>query len=329
MTDHSNSQNPEAYDPRLCAADGRVLDALVESDFAPAPFDGDERLRAERIVALLNLLDQYPVEPIQGQGLVAETMLRIDEFEQSKRPRAFAGTSVDDERTRWFLLGFNWQSTLTAAAAILILVSVTVPMLANVRATAVQRACLAGIGNVALGMSNYANAYDDSLPVFMASAPNGNWLGSRANSSNLFQLAKAGFATFDDLACPGNPGAVPAGVLADMDNWPSSASTSFSYQNVLTGQRPQWNTSPRMVILADKSPLVEAAHDRRQMSIDTLSSSHRRGQNALLSDGSGMWLDSAQFGTDNIWVPDTCQTKSTLLVGDEMPCRASDSMLIH
>jgi len=324
MTDEFNSQNPESDDPFW-----QVFDALVECGWDVTQFVGEQRRRADRVIALLNLLHQYPVDPVDEQELIGATMRRIDQFEQCKRRPVFGGASVDGERGRWCLGGFNWQSALTAAAAILILVSITVPMLANVRRTAVQRACLAGIGNVALGLSNYANAYDNSLPIHIVSAPGGNWLDSRANSSNLFRLAKTGFATFEDLACPGNPATQPAGLLADMDNWPSSESTSFSYQNVLTGQRPQWNTSPAMVILADKSPVVEASRNRRQVSIDALSPSHRSGQNALLSDGSGMWLNSAQFGNDNIWVPDTCQSESTLLVGNEMPGCASDSMLIH
>ncbi len=329
MTDEFNSQNPDPGSAWLCAEDCEVLDALVECGFDVSTFEGTRRIRAERIVAHLSLMHRYPVDPVDEEKLIGAAMRRIDQFGPSKRPPVIVGAPNDDNRPRWFIGGFNWQSSLTAAAAILILVSITVPMLANVRRTAVQKACLAGIGHVALGLSNYANAYGDSLPVHMASAPGGNWLDSRANSSNLFQLAKAGFVTFDDLACPGNPDAQPAGILAGMDNWPSPESTSFSYQNVLTGQRPQWNTSPAMVILADKSPLVEAARNRRQMSVDALSPSHRRGQNALLSDGSGLWLNSAQFGKDNIWVPDTCQSKSTLLLGDEMPCCASDSMLIH
>lgn len=329
MTDQSTSQNPEAHNACLCEADCELLDALVECGFDMDRFDGESRLRAERLIRLLGLLDKYPTEPCDETALLASTMLCIDQYERSKRQPLIAAGDIDERRSNWFLGGFNWQSALTTAAAILILVSVTVPMLANMRRSAVQKACLAGIGKVALGLSSYANTYNNSLPIHVASAPSGNWLDSRVNSSNLFQLAKSGYATFDDLACPGNPHAPSASALANMDNWPSAEATSFSYQNMLTGQRPQWNTSPAMVILADKSPLVEAARDRRQMNIDALSPSHRRGQNALVSDGSGMWLNSAQFGNDNIWVPDTCQSKSTLLMGDEMPCCASDSMLIH
>lgn len=329
MTDQSNSQNREAFAVRLCEADGEVLTALVECGFDVTVFQGERRVRAERQSQLLNLIHVYHCEPGEGPQLVADTMRYIDQFERDRPPLIVAPAAMDQERGRWFLGGFNWRSALTAAAAILILVSVTVPMLANMRRSALQKTCLAGIGNVALGLSNYANAYDNSLPIHVASAPSGNWLDSRANSSNLFYLAKSGYTTFADLDCPCNPNTQPAAVLAAMDNWPSSDSTSFSYQNVLTGLRPQWNTAPRMVILADKSPLVEAAHNRRQISIDALSPSHRGGQNALLSDGSGMWLNSAQFGNDNIWVPDTCQSKSTLLVGNEMPACVSDSMLIH
>ncbi len=329
MTEQSTSQNPDAHEVVLCEADCDLLDALVECGFELDQFEGEARIRAERLVSLLGLINQYPVESIEGPALVAATMLCIDQYERGRRQPVIATLGAEAGASPRFPGGFNWRSTLTAAAAILILVSVTVPMLANMRRTALQQACLSGIGNIALGLTNYANTYDNSLPIRTASAPNGNWLESRANSANLFHLAKAGFATFEDLTCPGNPFAESGSVLAALENWPSAKATSFSYQNVMTDKRPRWNTAPTMVILADKSPVVEAAHRGQPISINTLSASHRRGQNALLSDGSGMWLDSAQFGNDNIWVPDSCQAKHTCFVGTEMPGCESDSMLIH
>lgn len=329
MTDQSTSQNPDAHDVCLCEADCDLLDELMECGFDVEQFDGEARIRAERLVRLLRLLHDYPEEPIEGHGLVADTMLCIDQFERSKRQPALATDHVEEDPVLWFRGGFNWRTALTAAAAILILVSVTVPMLSNMRRTAIQQACLGGLGNIALGFSSYANSYDDSLPVRTVIAPDGNWLSSRANSANLFHLAKAGFVQFADLDCPGSPYAEPAEVLAKLDNWPSAKATSFSMQNMLTGQRPRWKVAPTMVILADKSPIVEGSRHGERISVDALSASHRRGQNALLSDGSGMWLISAQFGRDNIWVPDSCQSKQTLFVGNEMPGCDTDSMLIH
>ncbi|MCC6907489.1 MAG: hypothetical protein IT430_06075 [Phycisphaerales bacterium] len=329
MTEQSTSQNPEAYDVCLCEADCVLLDALMECNFDPGQFEGPDRARAERLLEILGLVHQYPDEPIDEHRLVAATMLRIDQYERSRRVPALAIEGGDHSPGLWFLGSFNWRTSLAAAAAILILVSVTVPMLANMRRSAIQQACFGGLGQIASALSSYASTSDGSLPIRMASAPNGNWLESRANSSNLFHLAKAGFIDFDGLACPGNPFAESEVVLRELDNWPSARATSFSFQNMLAGARPRWNTAPTMVILADKSPLVEAARDGRQISVDALSPSHRRGQNALLSDGSAMWLDSAQFGNDNIWVPDPCRSKRTLFIGTEMPGGEYDSMLIH
>lgn len=329
MTEQSTSQNPEAHDICLCEADCAVLDALMHCNFDPEHFEGEDRARAERLLEVLGLVHEYPVESPDEHRLVAATMLRIDQYERGKRVPALAAEGGDRGPGPWFLGSFNWQTSLAAAAAILILVSVTVPMLANMRRSAIQQACFGGLGQIASAISGYANTYDGSLPIRTVSAPNGNWLESRANSSNLFHLAKAGFIGFDDLACPGNPFAEPESVLSGLDNWPSARATSFSFQNMLASTRPRWNTAPTMVILADKSPLVEASHDGRQISVDALSPSHRRGQNALLSDGSTVWLDSAQFGNDNIWVPDPCAAKRTLFVGTEMPGGEYDSMLIH
>jgi len=337
MTERSTSQNPEAQDACLCDADCELLDALVEYGWDVTQFVGEQRIRAERLVETLGHIEKYPVEPVEGPSLMAATMLCIDQHERSKRRPVIAPQDVEDW-SWWSLAAMNWRNVLTSAAALLILASVAVPMLANVRRTAMQQACLSSLGQVALAFSNYAQASDNALPVRYDAAPRDNWLDSRVNSANLFYLAKAGFATFEQLSCPNNTYAEDEGTLAALDNWPSARATSFSFQNVLTSRRPRWETAPTMVILADKNPLVEAARDGRTIDVDTPAECHRRGrlgvfsqggQNALLSDGSGMWLISAQFGNDNIWIPDSCQSRQTRFVGNEMPGCEFDSMLIH
>ncbi len=338
MTERSTSQDADAADAVLCEADREALDALVECGWDSAQLSGEQRLRAERMMETLALMERDVVEGAEGPGLLAATMLGIEQFERSRRRPVIAADDAMTDPSWWALAASNWRNVLTAAAALLVLASVLTPMLGNVRRSAVQQACLGGMGQIAQAMSNYANTYDNSLPVRYEAAPTGNWLDSRINAANLFHLAKAGFASFDQLACPGNPFAENTAALAGLDNWPSSRATSFSFQNVLTKLRPRWETAPTMVILADKNPVVEAARAGQEADVDASAACHRRGrlgllsqpgQNVLLSDGSALWTTSAQFGNDNIWVPDSCQSRRTILVGTEMPGCETDSMLIH
>lgn len=338
MRDESSIPGSHPEDARLCDADCRVLDALVASGFRVESLEGRDRVRAQRQVDLLSNLEHYRVEASEEERRVSATMSRI---EAHSRPLQFPLITPDREMTNpsWMArAASHWRNALTAAAALLVLTSVLVPMLGNMRRASMQQSCLGGLGQVALAMTNYSQSYDNSLPVRYDAAPRGNWLESRVNAANLFHLARAGFTRFEHLTCPGNPYAPDQAQLATLDNWPSSKATSFSYQNVLTMQRARWATAPTMVIVADKSPIVEAAHEGKALDVNTSSSSHRRpwcgvlsqgGQNALLSDGSGLWLNSPMFGNDNIWVPDSCQDRQARLLGDEMPCCEFDSMLIH
>ncbi len=338
MTDDAANSTPAPAGPRLCDADCRVIDALVANGFRAESPEGEDRVRAQRLVALLSMLDRYPFEATDSQQIVAATMSRI---RAQSRPLSFPAVATDRDLTNlsWRARAASqWRNVLTAAAALLVLSSVLVPMLGNLRRSSMQQSCLAGLGQVALALTNYSESYGNSLPVRYDSAPHGNWLESRINSANLFYLARAGYATFDQLTCPGNPYAADQKQLDALDNWPSSKATSFSFQNVLTIRRARWATAPTMVIIADKSPIVEAARDGRAIDVATPSSSHRRprwavlsqgGQNSLLSDGSGLWLTSPMFGNDNIWLPDSCQDRETRLVGYEMPGCEFDSMLIH
>ncbi len=338
MTERSTSQDADAADARLCDADCEALDALVECGWDAAQLSGEQRLRAERLVETLALMERDVVEGADGPGLLAATMLSIEQFERSRRRPVIAANDAMTDPSWWALAASNWRNVLTAAAALLVLASVMAPMLTNMRRTAMQQTCLGGLGQVAQAMSSYAGAYDNSLPVRYEAPPTGNWLDTRINAANLFHLAKAGFSSFDQLTCPGNTFAEDSASLAALDNWPSSRATSFSFQNVLTKLRPRWETAPTMVVLADKNPVVEAARKGQEIEVDASAACHRRGragvlsqhgQNALLSDGSALWLTSAQFGNDNIWIPDSCQSQRTTFVGTEMPGCEFDSMLIH
>lgn len=305
--------------PRLCEADCAALDALVDAGFDCNRLDGQTRQRAESMLAALGALDAYPVEE-SDVDLVASTLQRI---EQSNQPMPIES---------WRLRRTDWRSGLAAAAAVLIIASVVVPMMSNTRSIQMNTRCLANMSQAGTAFDMYAQSNDGALPVRFDTAPDGNWLASRANSANLFHLAKSGFAAFADLACPGNEAAPDDAVLANLDNWPSVEATSFSYQHMLDRPAPaRWDQQMSSIILADRSPVVDAAYRGETYSRDANSNLHNgRGQNVLMSDGSGRWFDVAWYGRDNLWLPESCNNEAMFMfTGTEGPETPYDVMLTH
>ena len=69
--------------PDLSPEDERLLDALIECGFEldALSLEGEERERAENILNLLGLMNDYPVED-SDPALVDATMARVDRFER-------------------------------------------------------------------------------------------------------------------------------------------------------------------------------------------------------------------------------------------------------
>ena len=78
---------------QMDSADTELLDHLVEVGFdisALNSLDDETRHRAERLVAMLGLLDSYPVDPPSGEqrdSLIAATLARINREEHEQRDR--------------------------------------------------------------------------------------------------------------------------------------------------------------------------------------------------------------------------------------------------
>ena len=311
--------------------------------------DGEGR----RVARLLQLLDHYEVDHEAGarSDLVSVTMARIGEV-------AGSATGVDDSlcpaglRIRGYEVNelsgarlsismIHWREIASIAAVILLLVSITVPMLDNARAQAVRQKCCANMMGTAVGFTGYSEDHEGALPAVMDSAVDVNWLISRANSANLFALAKAGYVSLETLSCPGNVNAEVSDQLLAGMNWPDRSGSSFSYQNQLTSDRIGWRNPGRTIaILSDRNPIVDyaAGHlgdgEDGGVSAEMISPSHGGElQNVLLTDGSVMQLGRPVFGGDNIWLPSDFEVESgkerVRLSGVERPVDRFDSMLIQ
>jgi prepilin-type processing-associated H-X9-DG protein len=306
----------------LTPEDGRAVDELVDSDWNAT----DER--SEALLALLSPIAQVRTSPQARASLVQSTLARIQSQIDSARGRfrmAPAGSHDLPARPAWTI------SDLTGvAAALLLCASVFWPMFAASREQARATQCSGNLARAALGFSLYAGDYRGDLPRAQPSFRGGTWWdvgqSERSHSANLYILVRSGYASLPDLSCPGNPAAPVMKTDRHAHDWRSHEEISYSYQLPGPG-KPGWGSSPRLVVLADKSPVVQRA--RRGEAFDPLAPSRNhagRGQNVLFADGSVRFyplpiLDNG----DNIWLPGAGPRPT--LTGRESPIDDQDAFV--
>jgi hypothetical protein len=194
----------------------------------------------------------------------------------------------------------------------------------------------------------YGNDFNGSLPVASAGLGGPSWLDvgagpGRSNSANLFALAKNGYTTLRQLACPGNEHAERGTCTPAANDWTSIDRVSYSYQVVFGQHRPTWESGPGVVVLADASPVI-----RRQLAgqawhpLQNSANHGGRGQWVIRNDGSGGWLSTPVSNGDNIWLPAVLEVAISKIQdqvargatagqieirGDELPGSDRDSFL--
>ncbi|MCB9838095.1 MAG: hypothetical protein H6813_02050 [Phycisphaeraceae bacterium] len=323
--------DPGPGDPRLTAPDTDAFEALIESGWDASKTPSLFRKRAERIAALLSLLDPPLVAPRAedaGAGDLVERTFRVVELARAKERREAA--ELPRIRSRYSL-----RDIVAVAAMFLVACSIGWPLITNLREGVRQTECAQNMSAAGLGFSLYANDHKGQLPTArqtLSATPPGAWWNvgeSRSNSANLFVLANEGYCTLGHLACPGNH-AAPTGLNPEEHtDWRRPEEVSFSY--LITGPRIQrWDGPVRVVVLADRSPVIERARIGEAFDPDAGSRNHRgRGENALFNDGSVVWLVSPVLGNgDNIWLPASLEGHGAMrLRGTERPSRDNDSFV--
>jgi hypothetical protein len=319
-------------DPVLTEDDQEAFDALVMSGFDAARVPATLRDRARKQEALLGVLRAPTV--IGGEELLERTLAKVQDHISSGEDRLKLET-VRARRSS----GLRLADLVSVAAVILIGFGVLFPVLTSMREQSRRALCKSNLGATALGMSTYAGANKDALPVNTASlAPGGTWwdVGNThsSNSSNLYTLARAGYVPLADLACPGNPAAPTAKVVADAQDWRKLEEVSYSYQ-IMFGPHPVWRSAGPAVILADRSPVVLRAI--RGEAVDPCSNAPNHaceGQHLLRTDGTVTWATSPILPNgDNIWLPRAIEVRLQQLMGkaplrgNETPSSADDTFL--
>jgi len=326
----------------LCDADIEALEALIEANYESAAVPEPLRPRAERLRKMLGLLDSYPIAPVStSSDLNRRTFDRIHQNHHLRLTDTNGGFGrvPHEEETNGNagVLGrFNLRDTIGLAAAVILLIGLAAPILADARHSAQRQQCRGNMLGVGIGLSAYSNDFQGSMPIaFDRASIKNEWYSSRANSANLFLTAKTGHVSLESLCCPSNPRASNDPSLLEGDNWPCRSTTSFSFQNMMgRSRRTVWNAGPTVLLLSDKNPFI-CAMSRGESGCSRMAASECHGpdgQNVLSGDGSAMWLiGSILANGDNIWLPGDLQSCEDIvsLRGNEVPTDQNDTMLIH
>lgn len=319
---------PEA---ELTPRDREALDAWVLAGYNSARVPTSLRQRAMRHHELSALVTSVDAAP--AGDLVERTLAAVNQAREASGPYQFRGSWRSD---------FRMADLVSVAAMLLIAVSVIWPVMSNARSQATKFACADNLRTVASAMSQYAGSNRDQLPMATASLGGGRWwdVGSTSgssNSSNLFTLARSGFASLASLACPGNPTACRGEPAPDAHDWRNLEEVSYSYQIMFGPSRRTLHGPDRVPVLADRSPVVLRAVRGEVIYPWENSPNHAaRGQEILYSDGSARWYRTpALQNGDNIWLPRVIEealrqvaiSRGLKLQGTETPQGADDVFL--
>lgn len=316
--------------PEDCAA----LDDCIDGGDATG-------LRAERAVRAAGWLAMWRHDPVADApgDLVARTMARVADLRQQRRfAQQIAMMQRDASPRGW---GFQWRELGTAAAVILIGLSLAIPVLDRTRADARRVACATNLAAAGMGLNQYAADHAGVMPRVLAQPGDPWWhvgehtaVGqpTRSNSAHLYVLVRMRYVKPGSLNCPDNAQAPrqAAAVAQARRDWANAAAVSYSYQNQFTPQPIRLDRAPDLAVLADKNPLfVVRVHGPEFDSAAPRTQTSRfhvkvgPGQNVLTVSGNVVYEHSpvvtrSRRTPDNIWLLDEVNAPRTY-TGRETP----------
>lgn len=320
---------------KLSAVDDEALESWVMHGYRPARVPSSLRARAARLQALADLVCGGSPVPAATK-LIDATLSRVQHRIDAERD-AMNLTAVRVRR------GHRLADLAALAATLLIGAAVVWPVLGAARDYNHRLVCRSHLGAAGQALASYAGSNRDALPTATASLGGGRWWDvgcdeACANSANLFRLVRAGYATLDQLACPGNPDAPRGHFDANARDWRRLEEVSYSMQLVYGPRSRSWIASAPAPVLADRSPVVLAAVRGRFIDPFANAPNHGgAGQCVLYSDGSVRWYRSPVLTNgDNIWLPREIENRieevgrrlpAGSLSGRELPDGADDTVL--
>jgi hypothetical protein len=294
--------------------DQRLIDELVESGFDPeviARLEGDDRPRVAKILGLLELLHDYPVDE-GDETLVYATLARIDRHEEERAAR-LSFDAHQEEAEGFPRRRIRMPDFITVAAVLLIATAVLWPSISQVRNHSIKMACENNLRHMGFAFGQYADDHGGAMPMAVAGA-NMTW-ETLHNVVNLGPLRAGNYCEQHHLSCPG--------VHED-----SGVSGSYSYQWQVPGASTRWGAGAgTTVVLGDRNPLIDAFRAGEFVPPTSVSVNHGgRGQNVLSTDGSTLWLERPLIGrADNIWLP----AGQVVLRAGALPAEPGDVFLAH
>ncbi|MBB6429434.1 hypothetical protein [Algisphaera agarilytica] len=298
----------------LCEDDGRALDAVVANAGQPGPVPAGLGDRTQRVAGVLSLLDQMPREDAAGgdEDLIQRTLAAAADARQRERFAQQIEMFAEPRRT----FGVSLRQVFTAAAVLLLGISLLMPALDHQRQAQQIAACSYNLGVAGQQIGQYSMDHAGMLPR----GPVGDsWIKTgqpdaiddagryQSNSAHLYILIRDAYVAPSRLACASNDRATVSMPGSGQLDWASHQAISYSYQNQ-HGVAPIRvdRSSPRLAVLADKNPLFivkdgKVVYDR-EAKRDAASLLHGgKGQNILMLDGRVSWSTTPHIGGDNVW----------------------------
>lgn len=283
----SESENDEAE--ALIAANEEAVEFYQSIQMALAP------------------LETVEVEPCPDE-LTERLFARVGEFASPLgNPSQEAWVPPEPRKTFALRIPFwrNWTEVLTAAAAVLVFISVLLPAAGHMRGRSWQAQCGGHLAGIYSGLRNYMSDHDGLLPS-VAMTPGAPWYRvghqgneNQSNTRQIWLLPKLGYVDASRFLCPGRSDSRNLcfdgfNVQAFAD-FPSRAYIFYSVRIPCPTSNNR-DLTRKGVLLADRNPLAEefpldpSAMLRLQLCEKMMKANSRnhagRGQNALLYDGS-------------------------------------------
>jgi hypothetical protein len=241
---------------------------------------------------------------------------------------------------------FRLADLVSLAATLLLVASVTIPVLSGIRSRSMQEICNSNMATAGTAFGTYAGANRDLLPMATAgfgSGSNATWMDvgttpERSNSSNLYMLVRTKHATLADLACPTNPNALVEGDATTQQDWRSLDEISYSYRIMTPGGLKAHSVDQpvRVVLLSDRSPVVRRIVNKQPVKPEENTPNHdHAGQHVLGLDGSSTWQrDPVLDQGDNLWFPRPIEEiiyrardRMGIIKGNELPDGPTDAFV--
>ena len=294
----------------------------------------------EALTAVFRALDAQPA-PSAPSDLAERISARIASAGRPPRlvrPTDELTAAVEESAPIVLRLG-NLREIVAAAAMIILMVGFAVPSLLHMRERGQRIGCSANLASLGLGLQQYAQTYNASLPFTGWNSSN-SWQPSNdpnvvtlPNRRHVYPLLRHAFVVKPRLfLCPARGGVpMPQDQVEQRSDFIESNNVGYAYYN-MAGVRPSLADDPRLPIMADDNPIFDDGvplfnrlgfGDRADLN----SLAHGgAGQNILVLDGHVRWVSTphAGIGDDNIWT----LTDVDDYTGREGPASPTDAHLI-